>query len=61
MILEISFQCDPSELREITFAFDRSPPPIEWHIKCPEQEWNILTVSCQKSLTLSFCQHFSNH
>jgi len=31
--------------REMTFGVDRSPPPIEWHIQCPEENWNILTVS----------------
>lgn len=38
-------QKDPAELcREVTYAFDRAPPPIEWHISLPEEEWNILTV-----------------
>lgn len=37
-------KCEPSEQRPITFSFERSPPPIEWHLKVPEEEYGILTV-----------------
>jgi son of sevenless len=43
---DFHFQSDPQDQqREITFNFDRSPPPIEHHIQCTEQEWTVLTVS----------------
>ena len=31
---------EPSEQRPITFSFERSPPPIEWHTyPVPEKDW----------------------
>lgn len=39
-------KCEPSEQRPITFSFERSPPPIESHLKTPEnnEEYGILTI-----------------
>lgn len=40
----VNRKCKPPEQRPITIHFERSPPPIEWHLKVPEEEWGILTV-----------------
>ncbi|KAM0730412.1 Protein son of sevenless [Formica fusca] len=50
-------KCEPSEQRPITFSFERSPPPIEIHLKIPEnnEEYGILTIhpiELAKQLTL---------
>lgn len=40
----VSRRSEPTEQRMIEFSFERSPPPIEWHLRVVEEEWGILTV-----------------
>lgn len=41
----VARRSEPTEHRAIAFSFERSPPPIETHLRVPEEEWNILTVN----------------
>lgn len=43
-VVKIVQRKSESSERPITFSFERSPPPIEWYLKVPEEDWNILTV-----------------
>jgi len=45
---------ESSEQRPITFSFERSPPPLEWHLKIPEEEYGILTVCKFKNFFLFY-------
>ena len=49
-------------VREIVFDFDRSPPPTEYHIKNPADDWpELLTyhpIEIARQLTLIMFQYY---
>ena len=48
--------------KEIVFDFDRSPPPVEIHIRSPEEDWpELLTfhpIEIARQLTLIEFQYY---